>query len=118
MSQVDLFPAAAAGPCEHCATLDGDFPWPVICGHCRRVIPDDSGSTAFKPVRLGVFRLEMPTLLAGGKDVGNIVTLCTTHHRRLHTHGQKRFEYELGQKLRPVARRIESGFYAEKKHGQ
>lgn len=54
---------------------------------------------------------------AGGQDVGNLVKGCNYHHRRLHSIGQKRFEYEIGKKLRPIARAAETLFYIWKKHG-
>lgn len=64
-----------------------------------------------------VERAHLKSRGAGGADTGNIVPLCTGHHQRLHRIGQRQFEYEIGKKLRPIAKRIESLFYAEKKHG-
>lgn len=54
---------------------------------------------------------------AGGEDADNLVPLCAAHHAALHRIGQRSFEFHIGQKLKPIAKRIGSAFYAEQKHG-
>lgn len=73
---------------------------------CVRVVATGDFSKCWGPME----RMHLKSRGAAGKDLGNVVMGCTGCHRHLHRVGQRQFEFEIGMKLKPYARKVETHF--------